>query len=587
MQRWTSLVEMATSQTVERVNLVYRSEAQGDDVELPFRVLVLADFTLDGRSAELIEQQPVHVVPGNLDAVLAGLTPKLTIQVEDRLSDLPMAPLDVELEFKALQDFSPDRVVMQVPACASLIQQRERLINLRRKLDRAEGGGITMMPSADERELIKQLGSNSIHALDPDMIGQFVAEIDGRLSKQMDAIIHHSSFRALEGAWRGLAFLLARTDERENCRVDIVNVSKQALLEEFEDVPEVTQSRLYELVYSAEFGQFGGRPYAVMVGDYSFGPSAPDVRLLQQIGSVAAMAHAPFLAGVGPAFFEIESFSALAQLRDIRAVFAQPRFTKWNSFRASEDARYVGLALPGFLLREPYGATLRATRFEYAESFTGRRQAGLWGNCAFALATRMLASFAQYRWCVNMTGRDEGRVVGLDAGASGKIPTEVLVSDRREAELAACGFIPLSVHKADGRVAFFSANSAQDVDALARNAGVEAHIGIRLGAQLPYLMIICRIAHYVKMMQREHIGSWNRPVDIERELNNWLKQYVADMDNPAPGVRGRRPLRRAQIGVKEIPGKSGWFLIDLGVTPHIRYMGSQFTLSATGKLDKA
>ena len=581
------MAEIATTQSVERINLVYRSEAQGEDVELPLRVLVLADFTLDARSAEFIEQEPVHVSPESLDAVLAGLAPKLCIQVEDCLSDLPMGPMDIELVFRALADFSPDRVVLQIPSCASLITQRELLINLRRKMDRAEEGGITLMPSAEERELIKRLADGgSAHSLDPDMIGQFVAEIDGRLSKQMDAIMHHPSFRGLEGAWRGLAFVLARTDERENCRIDILNVSKQALLEEFEDVPEVTQSRLYQLVYTSEFGQFGGKPFSVMVGDYSFGPSAQDVRLLQQIAAVAAMAHAPFLAGVAPAFFDLDSFSALPQLRDIKSVLEQPAFAKWNSFRASEDARNVGLALPGFLLREPYGSSLRATRFDYVESFTGRRQAGLWGNCAFALVTRMLDSFAQYRWCVNMTGQNEGRVVGLSAGGNGKIPTEVLIPDRREAELASSGFIPLSVHKTDGRVVFFSANSVQSVDALMQNAGKQADIGVRLGAQLPYLMVISRIAHYVKMMQREHIGSWHRPTDIERELNNWLKQYVADMDNPAPGVRGRRPLRRAQIAVKEIPGKSGWFLIDLNVTPHIRYMGSQFTLNTSGKLDK-
>ncbi|HEX7045940.1 MAG TPA: type VI secretion system contractile sheath large subunit [Gammaproteobacteria bacterium] len=581
------MAEVVATQPVERINLVYRSEASGEDVELPFRVLVMADFTLDARSAEFIDQEPVHVTGENLDAVLAGLAPVLRLAVEDNLSDLPMGSLDIELKFSSMQDFSPDNVVTQIPACASLIAQRERLINLRRKMDRAGEGGITLMPSAEERELIKRLADGgSIHSLDPDMIGQFVAEIDGRLSRQMDAVMHHPSFRGLEGAWRGLAFVLARADERENCRVHILNVSKQALLEEFEDVPEITQSRLYERVYAAEFGQFGGKPYSVIAGDYSFGPSAQDVRLLQQLGAVAAMAHAPFLAGVSPAFFNLDSWSALAQLRDVKSILEQPSFAKWNSFRASEDARYVGLALPGFLLREPYGATLRTTRFDYAESFTGRRQAGLWGNCAFALVTRMLSSFAQYRWCVNMTGQNDGRVVGLNAGGDGKIPTEVLIPDRREAELASSGFIPLSVHKSDGRVAFFSANSVQSVKALAEATDRDADIGMRLGAQLPYLMVICRIAHYVKMMQREHIGSWHRPVEIERELNNWLKQYVADMDNPAPGVRGRRPLRRAAVNVREIPGKSGWYLIDLSVTPHIKYMGSQFTLGATGKLDR-
>ena len=215
----------------------------------------------------------------------------------------------------------------------------------------------------------------------------------------------------------------------------------------------------------------------------------------------------------------------------------------------------------------------------------------LWGNSAFALATRLLDSFARYRWCLNVTGKDEGLVDGLSVSGvagdnmrTGKIPTQILLTDKREAEVVAQGFIPLSVHKGDDTVAFYSAYSTYKISNENRDG---SDLAERLGAQIPYLMIVSRISHYLKMMQREHIGSWKNRHDIDQELNNWLKQYVSDMDNPAPGVRGRRPLRRAEIKVREVEGKGDWYLTKIQITPHIKYMGTQFTLSETSKLEKA
>lgn len=428
------------------------------------------------------------------------------------------------------------------------------------------------------------------------VVDQMIAEIDKKLSLQLDAILHHPDFQKLESAWKSLKFLVERTDFRENIKIELLNVSKEDLLEDFEDSPEVVKSGLYKIVYTAEYGQFGGQPYAAMIGNYEFGPGAQDVKLLQYIGSVAAMAHAPFIAAAGPQFFGLENFQGLPNLKDLKSIFEGPQYTKWQAFRESEDARYVGLTLPRFLLRLPYGPDTQPLKaFNYQEDVSGNHEHYLWGNTAFAFATRLTESFANYRWCANIIGPMGGGAVEdlplhqyeAMGAVQTKIPTEVLISERREFELAEEGFIALTMRKGSDNAAFFSANSCQKPKFFGiSKEGKEAELNYKLGLQLPYMFIINRLAHYLKVIQRENIGTWKERVDLERELNNWIRQYVADMDNPLPSVRSRRPLRQAQVTVEEVEGEPGWYRVGLKVRPHFKYMGAFFTLSLVGKLDK-
>ena len=428
------------------------------------------------------------------------------------------------------------------------------------------------------------------------VVDQMIAEIDKKLSLQLDAILHHPDFQKLESAWKSLKFLVERTDFRENIKIELLNVSKEDLLEDFEDSPEVVKSGLYKIVYTAEYGQFGGQPYAAMIGNYEFGPGAQDVKLLQYIGSVAAMAHAPFIAAAGPQFFGLENFQGLPNLKDLKSIFEGPQYTKWQAFRESEDARYVGLTLPRFLLRLPYGPDTQPLKaFNYQEDVSGNHEHYLWGNTAFAFATRLTESFAKYRWCANIIGPMGGGAVEdlplhqyeAMGAVQTKIPTEVLISERREFELAEEGFIALTMRKGSDNAAFFSANSCQKPKFFGiSKEGKEAELNYKLGLQLPYMFIINRLAHYLKVIQRENIGTWKERVDLERELNNWIRQYVADMDNPLPSVRSRRPLRQAQVTVEEVEGEPGWYRVGLKVRPHFKYMGAFFTLSLVGKLDK-
>jgi len=314
------------------------------------------------------------------------------------------------------------------------------------------------------------------------------------------------------------------------------------------------------------------------------------------MASVATMAHAPFVAAAGSEFFGLDSFAGLPNLKDLKSIFEGPQYIKWQSFRESEDARYVGLTLPHFLLRLPYGQTTKpAKTFNYNEDVTGGDQGFLWGNAAFAFASRITDSFAKYRWCANIIGPQGGGAVEdmpiYQYEAMGelqtKIPTEVLISERREFELAEEGFIALTMRKGSDNAAFFSANSAQKPKRFADTAeGKAAESNYKLGTQLPYMFVVNRLAHYLKVIQRENIGTWKERVDLERELNNWIRQYVADQENPSPGVRSRRPLRKAEITVSDVAGDPGWYRVDMKVQPHFKYMGASFTLSLVGKMEK-
>ncbi|MFD4841345.1 type VI secretion system contractile sheath large subunit [Achromobacter sp. NPDC058515] len=428
------------------------------------------------------------------------------------------------------------------------------------------------------------------------LVDQMIAEIDRKIGYQMDAILHQKPLQDLESAWRGLKLLVDRTDFRENIKIEILHVTKDEMLEDFESCGDITRSGLYKHVYTAGYGQFGGEPIASIVSNYTFGPSAPDIKLLSYAASVSAMSHAPFLAAAGSEFLNIKSFQDLPNLKEVKDIFEGPRFAKWRSLRESEDARYLGLTMPRFLLRQPYDPLENPTRsFVYRETIDGDHENYLWGNTSYLLASRITDSFARYRWCPNIIGPQSGGSVDdlpvhlyeSLGQLQAKIPTEVLVSDRKEFELAEEGFIPLTMRKDSDNAAFFSANSVQKPKLFQKTPeGQAAQTNYKLGTQLPYMFIINRLAHYIKVLQREQIGSWKERQDLERELNGWLKQYIADQESPSSDVRSRRPLRAAQVQVQDVAGNPGWYQVSLAVRPHFKYMGANFELSLVGRLDK-
>ncbi|MGJ0629341.1 type VI secretion system contractile sheath large subunit [Xenorhabdus bovienii] len=428
------------------------------------------------------------------------------------------------------------------------------------------------------------------------VVDKMIVELDKKLSEQMDEIMHAKPFQELESSWRSLKILVDRTDFRENIKINIIHATKDEMLEDFEFSPEIIQSGFYKHVYSTGYGQFGGEPVAAVIGNYAFTNSSPDIKLMQYVSAVGAMAHSPFLSSVSPEFFGVNSFTDLPAIKDLKSVFEGPSHTKWRALRESEDSRYLGLTAPRFLLRLPYSSVENPIKnFNYQENVSRDHEHFLWGNTAYLMASCLTDSFAKYRWCPNIIGPQSGGTVSdlpvhlyeTMGQVQAKIPTEVLITDRREFELAEEGFITLTMRKGSDNAAFFSANSVQKPKVFPNTReGKIAETNYKLGTQLPYMFIINRLAHYIKVLQREQIGSWKERQDLERELNMWLKQYIADQENPPTDVRSRRPLRAAEIKVLDVEGDPGWYQVAMQVRPHFKYMGASFELSLVGRLDK-
>ena len=442
--------------------------------------------------------------------------------------------------------------------------------------------------------IFEQESDTSELRVDKRYVEQLIDELDRKLSLQMDEILHHQTFQALEAPWRSLKFLIDRTEFGENIKVEILSVDKDELLTDFEDAADITESGLYRKVYTDAFGQFGGNPYGVIIGDYSLTHDNSDVTLMSHMASLAAMNHAPFIAAADPSFFCIKDYAEIPDLKQIEAMFEGPQYIKWRQFRDSDDARNVGLAMPRFMLRPTYGENIPVRSFNYHEGITSQNQY-LWGNAAFAYATKLTDSFARYRWCPNIIGPQSGGEVKdlsinlVDDSGTAKVvgPVEVQLSDRKEFELSELGFIPFTLRKDSDSAVFFSSNSVQMPKKFSNDdEGRQAELNYKLGTQLPYLFIVNRLAHYIKVLQRENLGSWKSRSDLEMELNKWIRQYVADQDNPSPATRSQRPLRKALLTVTEVDTEAGWYEVSMEVTPHFKFMGANFTLSLTSMLER-
>ncbi len=447
-------------------------------------------------------------------------------------------------------------------------------------------GRLAKDPASMQRgkELVKEFvnqvleGSMTLSRDTEAMINARIAQIDHLLSIQLNEILHHASFQKLEGTWRGLRYLLDQSETSVMLRIRVLNVSKKELLRDLQRAPEFDQSAAFKKVYEEEFGIFGGEPFGAMIGDFEFGKHPEDMELLEKMSQVAAAAHAPFLTAAASDMFGLEGFTQLDQPRDLAKIFDNTEYAKWKSFRQSEDARYVGLCVPHILARLPYGKDTQPVEgFAYEEGVDGTDHSKyLWGNAAYALGARLTQSFASYGWCASIRGVEGGGLVeGLpthtfrtdEGDVAMKCPTEVAITDRREKELADLGFIPLVHCKGTDYAAFFSAQSAQKPKMYDSES---ANSNARLSAQLPYLLAVCRFAHYMKTIMRDKVGSFMSRTDCERFLNQWITQYVTEDDSASALVKAQYPLREARVDVSEIPGKPGCYRAVAFLRPHFQ-----------------
>ncbi|WP_316153218.1 type VI secretion system contractile sheath large subunit [Cupriavidus sp. BIC8F] len=426
-------------------------------------------------------------------------------------------------------------------------------------------------------------------------IEAIIGAIDKKLSEQINLILHHEDFQKLESAWRGLHHLVSNTETDDKLRIRVMDVSKEELRRTLRRYKGIgwDQSPFFKRIYEEEYGQLGGEPYGCLVADYYFDHTPPDVELLGSLAKISAAAHAPFIAGASPSVLQMDSWQELANPRDLSKIFQNLEYAPWNSLRNSEDARYVGLAMPRFLSRLPYGInTNPVDEFDFEEDTDGAdHRKYVWSNAAYAMAVNINRSFKLYGWCTLIRGVESGGVVENlpchtfptdDGGIDMKCPTEIAISDRREAELSKNGFISLVHRKNTDYAAFIGAQSMQKP---AEYYDADATANANLSARLPYLFACSRFAHYLKCIVRDKIGAFKEREDMQRWLNEWIMNYVdADPANSSQETKARRPLAAAEVVVEELEGNPGYYSAKFFLRPHFQLEGLTVSLRLVARL---
>ncbi|MBN9031902.1 type VI secretion system contractile sheath large subunit [Rhizobium sp. YJ-22] len=399
-----------------------------------------------------------------------------------------------------------------------------------------------------------------------------IEAIDQKLSQQLSQIMHHPDFQKLEGSWRGLNYLVKNSETSATLKIRVLNESKKELHKDLTKAVEFDQSQTFKKIYESEFGTPGGEPYGALIGDFEFGNGTEDLEILQGMSNIAAASFAPFISAASPKMFGLESFTELSKPRDLEKIFESSEYIKWRSFRDSDDSRFVTLTMPRVLARVPYGSQGRAIeefKFEEAPIDANGVVSAMpqdkfsWMNASYALGERLNFAFAKYGWCVAIRGAEGGgKVEDLpsftftsdDGDADQQCPTEIGITDRREAELSKLGFLPLCHYKNTDYAVFFGAQTTQKPKKYDRP---EATANAAISARLPYIMATSRFSHYLKVMGRDKIGSFLEASDCETWLNNWIRNYVNGNAEAGQEMKAQYPLAEAQVTVKEVPGAPG------------------------------
>jgi type VI secretion system protein ImpC len=426
------------------------------------------------------------------------------------------------------------------------------------------------------RQLLQQ--GNTAGGFVAPFLNQRMQQIDELITAQLNEIMHHAAFQKLEGSWRGLHYLVSRTNTSSHLKLRLLNATKDEIHKDLIKAVEFDQSQLFKKIYEEEYGTFGGHPYSALLADFEFGRHPLDVELLDKLSNVAAAAHAPLLAAAHPKMFDLDSFEDLGVPRDLAKLFDSLELIKWTGFRNSEDSRYVTLVMPRVLYRLPYGAnTNPAEGISFEEDVAGADSAKFcWGNAAFVLAERITNAFSLFGWTAAIRGVEGGGIVeGLpaytfrttDGDIALKCPTETAITDRREKELSDLGFMSLCHCKATDYAAFFGSQTVQKPKVYNED---DANANAALSARLPYILAASRFAHYIKVIMRDKIGSFMARENVEMYLNSWIASYVLLNDDAPQNVKAKYPLREARIDVYDVPGKPGAYRAVVYLRPHFQ-----------------
>ena len=429
-------------------------------------------------------------------------------------------------------------------------------------------------------------------------IQAMIAAIDKKLTDQVNAILHNEDFQKLESAWRGLHYMVNNTESDEHLKIRVMDISKKDLSKTLKKFKGAAwdQSPLFKKVYEQEYGQFGGEPFGALVGDYHFDQSPPDVELLGEMAKIAASAHAPFITGASSNLMQMESWQELANPRDLTKIFSTPEYAAWRSLRESDDSKYLGLCMPRFLARTPYGAnTNPVEEFDFEEDTAGADHSKYaWANAAYAMATNINRSYKLYGWGSRIRGIESGGAVenlplhtfpSDDGGVDQKCPTEIAISDRREAELSKAGLLSM-IHRKNSDFAAFI--GAQSLNKPAEYDDPDATANANLAARLPYLFACNRFAHYLKCIVRDKVGSFKEREDMQRWLNKWIMNYVdGDPANSSEITKSQKPLAAAEVVVEEVEGNPGYYTSKFFLRPHYQLEGLTVSLRLVSKLPTA
>lgn len=450
---------------------------------------------------------------------------------------------------------------------------------------------------------VRTLASRALEKADivPDQVVNtikgLIREIDSKLTEQINEIIHNEEFQQLEGAWRGLHFLCARTETGADLRINVMNISKKELRSELDKFPgsDWDQSPLFTKIYESGYGVLGGDPVACIVGDYHFDHSGPDVDTLRDMSKIAAAAHAPFIAGAGPSLFDLDSWQELPLKKDLATLMTTPPYMEWRGLRETDDARYVGLACPRFLARRAYGENNPVDEFDFVED-TGGAGADkfCWANSAYAMAANITRAFSRYSWCSQIRGVESGGAVEnlpthtfkTESGSwAAQCPTEISITQRRELEMANLGLMPLIYNQNSDMAAFIGAQSLHSPPKYGDDEqGKTATKNAALGARLPYIFACSRFSHYLKHMVYSKIGSNMEREDMQRWLGKWIQNYVAQGAMSSDKEKARRPLSQAEVVVEDDPENPGMYDAKFFLRPHYQLEGANVSLRLVSKL---
>lgn len=491
-----------------------------------------------------------------------------------------------EKEQARMPEGQPEGAALEFNEFESLLQKE-----FKPKTDRVKEAIGTAVRTLAEQALAETtlIGEDAIRTIEA-----IIAEIDRRLSEQINVIMHNESFQRLEATWRGLHHLVSNTETDETLKIRILNLPKKDLAKTIKKYKGAAwdQSPLFKKIYEAEYGTPGGEPYGCLIGDYYFDHGPPDVEMLNGIAQTAAAAHTPFISAAAPSLMNMESWQELSNPRDLTKIFQTPDYAPWRSLRDSEDSKYIGLAMPRFLGRLPYGAKSDPVEaFDFEEDVDAVNHSKyLWVNAAYAMGTNITRSFKLYGWCARIRGVESGGIVeGLpchtfptdDGGVDMKCPTEIAITDRREAELAKNGMMPLSHWKNTDYAAFIGAQSLQKP---AEYDDPDATANAQLAARFPYLFAVSRFAHYLKCIVRDKIGSFKERKDMEDWLNRWISRYVTSDPSASETTKAQYPLAAAEVTVEEIEGNPGYYSAKFFLRPHYQLEGLTVSLRLVSKL---